>query len=137
MNLLKTNFLEPLAYPNFFSIKICANQKPQKQNPAAESRAMKIFRFQPHICVQLTFEAKSPLAHKELLFEVPSLRIILSTPKLQNTSETHIILAGIRILPSASKNQIVKEECFAPITLRGTFYTSHFWKSIRARNAKN
>ena len=35
---------------------------------------------QPHICVQPSFDVKVPLAHKELLFEVPSLRVMCSIP---------------------------------------------------------
>ena len=34
-----------------------------------------ILRLQTYICVQPTFDAKLPLAHKELLYEVPSLRV--------------------------------------------------------------
>ena len=36
-----------------------------------------IFRSENYICAQSTFSAKLSLAHKELLYEVPSLRVIL------------------------------------------------------------
>ena len=39
------------------------------------SRAIPILRLQKYICVQSTVGAKLPLAHKQLLYEVPSLRV--------------------------------------------------------------
>ena len=44
-------------------------------NSSVGSRAIQILRLHPPICVQSTFCAKLPLAHKELLYEVPSLRV--------------------------------------------------------------
>ena len=76
--------MEPLANPNVFAIKGCTEQESQKQNPPLESRVMEIFRFQPHLCVQPTVGAK---AHKELLFEVPSPRIISLSKRTKDPAQ--------------------------------------------------
>ena len=53
-----------------FAIKICAGFRCFQPKRLVESRAMSIFRCEPHICATFDFEAKCRLASTELLFEV-------------------------------------------------------------------
>ena len=62
--------------PAWSAIKSCTEQKPQNAKRSVGSRAISIFRCQPPICVQSTFESSLPLAPTILLFEVPSLRVM-------------------------------------------------------------
>ena len=56
---------------------------------------METFLAKTHICVHLVFEAKSPPAHKQVLFEVPYLRIILR----EQSDFIHLKLQNLPLMP--------------------------------------
>ena len=76
-NSSKTKCSRPLAYPSLFSIQNCTGQKLQQLKLSWGSRAMKLFRFLPPICVQRSCGWPRFLTHKQLLYEVHSFRGII------------------------------------------------------------
>ena len=95
-HLSKTTFLRPLADPDLFSIKSCANQTAQKQNPSAGSRAMKT--WSPRLTVNLGHRGV------RLVEKVPPVLRALPAGFLKRLKVLKLALIDFCRLFSASKN---------------------------------
>ena len=86
---IETNFLDPLALPGGSAIKDTQSSDLKSKIEPFNRELCSIEGCQPHIYAELTFDAKSPLAQRELLYEVPSLRVTLKVkhPFLREQSD--------------------------------------------------